>query len=137
MKSAINGILLGISLFVVSGVLGFVATVAYQVFILNMRDSELMQAMMHSDQFRLWALLFTFISMALASWLSTCKLKAHLYKVAAILIGLASLLITIGPLQVAILHSNYIPVVLGGCVGVLLASRQNKLAHKRPHMLDE
>lgn len=73
MKSMIKGIVIGSFLFIILGLLGFVGVIAYQVYILNMNDSAAMGDMMRSDQVELWALLFTLVSMILASWVSTRK----------------------------------------------------------------
>ena len=129
MKFVIKGIVIGSALFITLGLLGFVGVVAYQVLILNMNDSAAMSDMMRSDQFKLWSLLFTLISMILASWVSTRKLNSHIYIVAIILIGMASLFITVGPLKVAMLHDNYLPIAIGGIIGAVLGSKLNKSKH--------
>ena len=129
MMPMIKGIIIGSVLFIILGLLGFVGVISYQVFILNMNDSAAMGDMMRSDQVKLWALLFTFISMILASWVSTRKLHNHIYIVAALLIGIASLVITIGPLKLVMLHGNYLPIAIGGIIGAVLGSKLNKSMH--------
>lgn len=126
MRAVIKGIFIGSAIFIILGLLGFIGTVAYQVFILNMNDSSAISDLMHSDPFKIWSLLFTFISMILASWISTRKLNSHIYTVAIILIGISSLIITIGPLKVAMLHGNYLPVAVGGIIGAVMSSKLNK-----------
>lgn len=126
MKGVIKGFFIGSAIFIILGLLGFIGTVAYQVFILNMNDSAAISDMMRTDPFKLWSLLFTFISMILASWISTRKLNSHIYTVAIILIGISSLVITIGPLKLAMLHGNYLPVAIGGLIGAVMSSKLNK-----------
>lgn len=126
MKCVVKGILIGSAIFIILGLVGFIGTVAYQVFIFNMNDSAAISDMMRSDPFKLWSLIFTLISMTLASWISTRKLNSHIYTVAIILIGISSLVITIGPLKVAMLHGNYLPVAIGGVIGAVMSSKLNK-----------
>lgn len=75
MIGVIKGIFIGSAIFIILGLLGLIGTVTYQVFILNMNDSAAISDMMRTDPFKLWSLLFTFISMILASWISTRKLN--------------------------------------------------------------
>lgn len=129
MKSMIKGIVIGSVLFIILGLLGFLGVIAYQVLILNINDSTAMGDMMRSEQVKLWALLFTLISMIFASWVSTRKLHSHIYIVAILLIGIASLVITIGPLKLVMLHGNYLPIAIGGIIGAVLGSKLNKSVH--------
>ncbi len=125
MITAIKWILIGLLVFFIMGIIGFIAVVAHHVFILNIQDAATIGDVLRSDSFRAWALLFTFVSMTLASWISTRKIDNHTYIAAIILIFLASIIIASGHLRYFIIHNNFLPIIIGGLLGALLARKRN------------
>jgi hypothetical protein len=126
MNSQIKGLTFGLIIAIGTGVLGYLCTVLYLSISLNISDSKELVGIIRSKQVMYLSLPYTFLSLVLANWVATRKLAGKHYLIGLLTVLITAAAITVGPLKIITIHTNYLPIVLGGLLGVYIGKIYNK-----------
>ncbi|MEW8074120.1 MAG: hypothetical protein AB2826_27310 [Candidatus Thiodiazotropha sp.] len=121
-KSVIYGSLLAIGL----GVIGYFAVVFYHVSALGIEDSKVLVEIIRSKKMMYFSMPYTLIALAIATFLVVKKLHSNHLIASTVIILLTAASITVGPLKIISIHMNYLPILLGGLLGVVVGKKLNK-----------
>jgi hypothetical protein len=126
MNSNIKGLIFGLIIAVGSGVLGYLCTFLYINVSMNIQDSKELVEVIRSKQVMYLSLPYTLFSLALAAWVATRKLSSKHFLIGLVTILITAVTITFGPLKIMTIHTNYLPIVLGGLLGAYIGKIHNK-----------
>ncbi|WP_396586612.1 hypothetical protein [Bermanella sp. R86510] len=126
MKSNIKRLIFGLIIAIGSGVLGYLCTVLYLAISMNIQDSKELVDIIRSKQAMYLSLPYTFLCLVFANWVATRKLISKHYYIGLVIILITAAAITFGPLKIITIHTNYLPIVLGGLLGAYIGKKHNK-----------
>jgi hypothetical protein len=125
MKQFIKGSIFGLVVAQVFGVVGYICVVFYLTS-QGVSDSSKIVEIIRSSTSMYLSLPFTFIALLISVWIATRKIEYNKYLIAAVVILLTSLSITLGPVKLMSIHMNYLPIIFGGLLGAYIATKSHK-----------
>lgn len=116
----IKGILKGSVIALLLGFAGYLGVFCWLAFVEGIRDSVTMADIIRSRTAMYYSMPYTLASVLLACWFALRKQQEHHNFIITGIVLLVGLSITAGPLKMALLHMNYIPIVLAGLIAAYI-----------------
>lgn len=126
MSIYVKPILLGTLFGLMSGVVGYFATVLYLSIGQGVTESSELVDLIRSKEAMYWSMPFSFLALLISSFISSRKLHTGHYLVTLLVALVVCLSITLGPLKIINIHMNYLPIIIGNLTGAYLAKKNNK-----------
>lgn len=126
MSIYVKSILLGTLFGLMSGVVGYFATVLYLFIGQGVTEGSELVELIRSKEAMYWSMPFSFLALLISSFISSRKLHTGHYLVTFVVVLMVCLSITLGPLKIISIHMNYLPIIIGSLTGAYLAKKINK-----------
>ena len=126
MSIYVKPVLLGTLFGLLSGVIGYFATVLYLSIGQGLTESSELVELLRSKEAMYWSMLFSFLALLISSFICSRKLNTGHYYVAFVVALVVCLSITLGPLKIISIHMNYLPIFIGSLTGAYLTKKINK-----------
>ena len=129
MKNTIKPVIYGCLLTIGLGIIGYLAVFFYHTLAIGIDDSKMLVDIIRSKNAMYLSIPYTLVVMIGAIVLVTKNPKKHHMLIGVLIIIITALSITLGPLKTISIHMNYLPIVIGGFIGVLVGKKLNKRQH--------
>ncbi len=126
MSIYVKPILLGTLFGLLSGILGYLATVLYLSIGQGVTESSDIVELLRSNEAMYWSMPFSFLALLISGFISTRKLNTGYYLIAFVVALAVCLSIRFGPLKIISIHMNYLPIIIGSLTGAYLSKKINK-----------
>jgi hypothetical protein len=126
MRNVVKPIVFGSLLAIGLGITGYFVVILYHTLILGVDDSKLLVDIIHSKRMVYYSMPYTLVVLVLSTTLVTRKIQSNHIFISMVIILITTVSVTLGPLKIISIHTNYLPIIFGGLIGAYLGKKLNR-----------